>query len=155
MFEERHHFDGMHARKMRAIPVIFRGGYYMPDEKTEMTQAPSQTSDAVSLPERNWKQQIIGAILGGIVMFFILRIGELLGWHVANETMILFLGASIGSALTSLDHLDRAGARLTGRKSEGNRGVLALNVVIALVGMVVILGLMLGLSSGIVWLMGK
>jgi len=23
MFEERRHFDGMHARKMRAIPVIF------------------------------------------------------------------------------------------------------------------------------------
>ncbi|MBN2005573.1 MAG: hypothetical protein JXA21_19595 [Anaerolineae bacterium] len=119
----------------------------MSEEKTEETPA---EDSAPTLPSRgrSLRQQMLGAVIGGVIALMLLRIGNQIGWWLSiNETTWILVGAVVGSMASSFDYYDRAGAHLTGRQSKGNKKTAALNIFVALLGMVVIAALIFGLSS--------
>jgi len=120
----------------------------MSENKTEETSA--KTSESSSKSRRPpLSNQLVGAVVGAVVVLLALRIGTQVGWWQppARETGWILLGAFVGSLASSLGYYDRAGAHLTGRQSQGNKTILALNVFVALLGMAVIMGLIFALSS--------
>lgn len=114
----------------------------MPKEPEAPASSPTPTKDP-----RNIGQQLVGAAIGAFVAFALVRVGEALGWRPARPTSIILLGGAIGAVLNDLERFDSAGSRLTRRPSNGNRAIAALNIGVALLGLLFILGLVLGLSS--------
>lgn len=114
----------------------------MPEKPITPTPSPSPEKSP-----RNVGQQLVGAAVGAFVAFAIVRVGEPWGWQPANPTSIILLGGAIGAVLNDLERFDSAGSRLTRRPSNGNRAIAALNIGVALLGLLFILGLVLGLSS--------
>ncbi len=106
------------------------------EEKEEVQE--SLPPSPFNLRDKNLGAQLLGAVIGALIAFFVLRLGVHFGWHPANESVVLLLGATLGSILSDLERFDNAGSRLTGRKSDGNRRQLWVNVVVAVLGMLVL-----------------
>lgn len=123
----------------------------MSEKKTEAAEeeTPAETPGATSRSRRPpLSTQALGAVIGALAAMAVLRIGTQAGWwSPVNETRWILGGAFIGSMATSVNYYDRAGAYLTGRQSEGNKKILALNIFVSLLGMLVIGALVFGLSS--------
>lgn len=118
-------------------------------EKPENSKSTQPQAEPPLIVTRGWGQQMIGALIGALVMVVAMQIGPSFGWQPANRTMPFLIGGTVGALLFSLDRLALAGSRLT-RRTEG-LGARMLNVLIALLGMAVITGLVLALSALIGW----
>ncbi len=122
----------------------------MSEKKTEAEEeTPAETPGVTSQSRRPpLSNQVLGAVIGALVAMAGLRVGIQVGWwRPTNETTWILGGAFIGSMVSSVNYYDRAGAYLTGRQSEGNKKILALNIFVSLLGMLVIGALVFGLSS--------
>jgi len=109
-------------------------------------EAPAPSHTPAKDP-RNVGQQLVGAAIGAFVAFAIVRVGETWGWRPDRPTSIILLGGAIGAILNDLSRFDQAGSRLTRRSSNGNRAIAALNIGVALLGLLFVMGLVLGLSA--------
>jgi hypothetical protein len=113
---------------------------------TEKDAPPSQSPNR-ERNSRDMGRQLIGAAVGAFVALAVVRVGESLGWQITNPTSIILLGGAIGAVLNDLERFDQAGSRLTRRPSNGNRATAALNIGVALLGLLLVMGLVLGLSA--------
>jgi hypothetical protein len=108
----------------------------------------------LSLRGRNIKGQVIGAILGAFVAFALIRVvGR--GLSLENQNLFLLVGATIGSLLFDLKRLEKAGSYLTRRTNTSDRMTTALNVGVAILGMLVMVGMVTGLSYLVLLILGK
>ncbi|HOT91064.1 MAG TPA: hypothetical protein PLJ78_02790 [Anaerolineae bacterium] len=113
-----------------------------------MPQKPKKAQPTEETPlvlTKGWGQQLLGAVIGALAMGVVTQIGASLGWEPANRTALLFIGAAAGAVLFDLDRFALAGSRLT-RRTEG-RGIRLLNILIALLGMAIVGGLVIALTS--------
>jgi hypothetical protein len=113
----------------------------------EKTTQKKQVSEPV---RRDWGQQILGGLIGVLVVALVLQAAASFGYEIADRTPLLMAGGVIGAILGSLDRFDQAGARLTGRKD--GRGARVLNVIVGVVGMLVVVGLMWALIVLVSWI---
>lgn len=116
------------------------------EERKDDSQAQSDAPKADSVASRGWGQQIVGGILGGFIAYIALGIAGQLGWQTPNLGRTVLWGAVLGSLLGSGSVLVNAGARLTRRKEP-----VWLNVLVALAGMAVFFGLIVGLTYLGLW----
>jgi len=121
-------------------------------EEPEETQAKEAgSSGPAALPvTRGWGQQMLGALVGALAMAVAIQLGPSLGWQPGDRTSLLLIGAAVGAGLFTLERFAQAGSRLT-RRSEG-LGMRALNILVALLGMALMAGLIMGLASLVIWL---
>jgi len=94
---------------------------------------------------QNWRQQIIGSAIGALIIWLLINLGELTGWHPANRNAWILSGAAIGGLLNDLERIDKAGSRLTRRESAGDRRIATLNIIVALIAITVLFTAMLSL----------
>jgi len=93
---------------------------------------------------------MLGALVGALAMAVAIQLGPSLGWQPGDRTSLLLIGAAVGAGLFTLERFAQAGSRLT-RRSEG-LGMRALNILVALLGMALMAGLIMGLASLVIWL---
>ncbi len=96
---------------------------------------------------RDLGRQIIGGVIGALVVGLVLQLGPTIGWEPANRSSMMLVGATVGAILFTLDRFARAGARLT-RREEAR----TLNVIVAVFGMLVLTSLVWGLIVLIMWI---
>lgn len=92
-------------------------------------------------PKRQWRPQILGAMIGAFCFMVLGGLANQLGWQIGQTDRLLLWGAVIGGIVGSADSLAAAGSNLT--KSD-NRW---LNILVALLGMIIIFSIIYGLSS--------
>jgi len=107
-------------------------------EKTEekKSQTPLQGN-------RDLGQQILGGVIGALVVIVALQIGL---WNPVNRTSSVLAGAAIGAILFTLDRFDRAGARLTRRDD-----ARVLNIIVGVLGMLLVTAMVWGLVILVSW----
>ncbi|HQE91338.1 MAG TPA: hypothetical protein PLH19_06870 [Anaerolineae bacterium] len=93
---------------------------------------------------QGWGQQMLGALIGALVMGMVMRIGPAWGWTPTDRTRLLLIGGMVGAMIFSLDRFAQAGSRLT-RRTEG-RGARWLNILVALLGLALVAGAFIGLT---------
>lgn len=100
-------------------------------------------------PQRNRDlgQQLIGGIIGALVIVVALQIGPSFGWQPTNRTTPILIGATIGAILFTLDRFNQAGARLTRRDD-----ARALNIAVGVLGMLVLTAAVWGLVLFVSWI---
>jgi hypothetical protein len=109
----------------------------------ELKKKQSQEQPPVRVTQ-GWGQQMMGALVGALVMGMAMKIGPSLGWTPGDRTTLFLIGGTVGAMIFSLDRLAQAGSRLT-RRTEG-LGARLLNIAIALLGMALVGGVFLALS---------
>ncbi len=120
-----------------------------------MTEEPKETKPQEEAPLRvtqGWGQQMIGALVGVLVMGLAMQVGPSFGWTPGDRTVLFLIGGTAGAILFNLDRFAQAGSRLT-RRTEG-RGVRLTNIVIALLGMALLTGFVIALAAAVGWLFG-
>jgi hypothetical protein len=123
-----------------------------------MTEEPEQTQMEESQPQkqaeppasRGWGKQIMGALVGMLVMAIAMQVGSSSGWQPDNRTMMLLIGGAIGATLFTLDRFEQAGSRLT-RRTEGASARI-INVLVGLLGLFVVISLIWMLLFSLGWL---
>ncbi len=118
-----------------------------------MTQEPETPQSQEQSPLRvtqGWRQQIVGALLGLLVMGVAMQIGPSFGWTPGDRTLLFLIGGTVGATLFNLDRFAQAGSRLT-QRTEG-RGVRLTNILIALAGMALVTGIVIALAAFVGWL---
>ncbi len=118
-----------------------------------MTQEPETPQSQEQSPLRvtqGWGQQIVGALLGLLVMGVAMQIGPSFGWTPGDRTLLFLIGGTVGATLFNLDRFAQAGSRLT-QRTEG-RGVRLTNILIALAGMALVTGIVIALAAFVGWL---
>lgn len=118
-----------------------------------MTQEPETPQAQEQAPLRvtqGWRQQIVGALLGLLVMGVAMQIGPSFGWTPGDRTLLFLIGGTVGATLFNLDRFAQAGSRLT-QRTEG-RGVRLTNILIALAGMALVTGIVIALAAFVGWL---
>ncbi|HOU12538.1 MAG TPA: hypothetical protein PKZ84_05440 [Anaerolineae bacterium] len=118
-----------------------------------MTEEPKKTQSQTEAPLRvtqGWGQQLVGALIGMLVMGVAMQIGPSFGWTPGDRTFLFLIGGTVGAILFNLDRFAQAGSRLT-RRTEG-RGVRLTNILVALAGMALATGLVIGLAAFVGWL---
>lgn len=115
-----------------------------------MTEKKTQEKPVSEPVRRDWGQQIIGGLIGALVVALALQAATTLGYEIADRTPWLMAGGVVGAILNSLDRFAQAGARLTGRKD--GRGARLLNIMVGVVGMLVLIGIVWALISLVGWI---
>lgn len=112
-------------------------------EEKETESQEAQTAAPSSLWGRrgSWMRQLTGALLGAFVGQVVASVAPRWGIAVSDPGALVLWGAAIGALLASLERFARAGSYLTGRKDKDSMFV---NLLIALLGIALIFGLLLG-----------
>ncbi len=113
------------------------------DDKNEK----AQTENELSQPSRKWGPQIVGATIGAFCFMILGGLANQFGWQIGQTSRFWLWGAVIGGLIGSAESLENAGARLT------NSDKRWLNIVVSLLGMVVLFGIILGLSDIAEWIL--
>lgn len=100
------------------------------------------TQDA-GRPSQDWGRQSVGAIIGAFIALILAGLAAQFGWIGGNLMVYALWGGVIGGLVGGTEALERAGRRLTQRDNK------ALNIIVALVGMIVVFSLLLVVSLGI------
>jgi hypothetical protein len=122
-------------------------------EKPEQTQPEEPQAQKQPEPSaaRGWGKQVIGAVVGMVLMAGAMQIGPAIGWQPpANRTMVILIAGAIGATLLTLDRFEQAGSRLT-RRTEGT-GARIVNVLVGLLGLFVVVSLIWMLAYSVGWL---
>lgn len=111
---------------------------------------PQKTVKKAAQPQaqsgRDFGQQVLGGVIGALVVGLVLQLGPMVGWEPVNRLSWMLLGATIGAVLFSLDRFDMAGARLTRRKE-----ARVLNIIVGVLGMIVLTGIVWSLIVFVSW----
>jgi Na+/phosphate symporter len=97
-------------------------------------------SGEVGRPRRSfqdsWWRQVIGALIGGFIALALAALAIQLGWIQGNVVSYALWGGVIGGIIGGSASLEQAGSRLTQRDAP------LLNIIVALVGMLVVFGVL-------------
>lgn len=112
-------------------------------EKDEATEAVEKRQE----PQQNWRRQTMGSVIGGAAGLLLAMGLRML--NVGGENLLPFIlwGAVLGSMLSGIEALERAGQRIT------RRDVRWLNVAVAIMGMIIIFAFIFGLMHGLTLVM--
>ncbi|MDF1514741.1 MAG: hypothetical protein P1S60_13110 [Anaerolineae bacterium] len=100
-----------------------------------------QRAQAIEPPQRNWRDQIIGSVLGAFIFYILGGLLQYFGVIKSPIDRFWLWGAVIGGLFGSTDSLNIAGARLTNSENKG------LNILVSLVGMVIIFTVVYAIAS--------
>ena len=116
------------------------------DNKTAEKKTSDKNKQEEQAPSRNVRPQIVGAAVGMFTGWIIANATLNLGWFNGSIARMTLLGGVIGGLIGGNEALADAGKRLT------NKDDVTLNTIVALVGMAVIFGAILGLLYFANWL---